>query len=197
MDGGRLAGDTLGQWNESLPGEPLLRPMIQRGKCLDAGASRWTRYASGPGVNWPDFPTSCTAWKPLPNRIACGGAGCSNKPRKRPGRTWNVSGAIPPQQTAALPDLGAGTDPWFRPRSAAKTAKTLTIPLPVRLPDAHGGTARRVAARYGMAHDSHSENGCERFPRRHPICTAVGATDIRVFQKQARSQESWTVAEQC
>lgn len=33
----RMAGDTLGRWDESLPGEPLLRQMMQRGERLDAG----------------------------------------------------------------------------------------------------------------------------------------------------------------
>ncbi len=33
----RMAGDTLAHWDESLPGEPLLRPVMQRGACLEAG----------------------------------------------------------------------------------------------------------------------------------------------------------------
>lgn len=33
----RMAGDTLGRWNEPLPGEPLLRPVMQHGERVDAG----------------------------------------------------------------------------------------------------------------------------------------------------------------
>ncbi len=37
VKGARMAGDTLGRWNESLPGEALLRPVMQGGECLAEG----------------------------------------------------------------------------------------------------------------------------------------------------------------